>query len=102
MVKKGIITSFNVAFNPHRMGYKVYKIYLKLRNVPEEKKSLLDYLRSSGIVYWMGEFSGTWDLIAAIFAKSDYEFYKLKNNLISKFNKVIVGEEGGIIVDVPH
>ena len=100
LVKKGIITSFNTSFNPHKMGYKIYKIYLTLRNIPEEKDKLFQYLKSSGIVYWMGECSGTWDLIFAFFTKSDYEFFQLKNELISKFNKIIVQEKGGILVDV--
>ena len=100
LVKKKIITSFNAAFNPHKMGYKIYKIYFKLRNIPEEKQRLFDYLRNSGIVYWMGEFSGKWDLIFAFFVKGDYEFFELKNDLISKFNKIIVDEAGGILVDV--
>ena len=75
LVKKGVITSFNAAFNPHKMGYKIYKIYLKLRNVPEEKQRLFEYLQSSGIVYWMGECSGTWDLLdvpLTPFIKSGY------------------------------
>ena len=100
LMKNGIITSFNAAFNPHRMGYKIYKIYLKLRNVPKEKQRLFDYLKSSGIVYWMGECSGTWDLIFGIFAKSDYEFYEMKNELISEFSNILVEEEGEILVDV--
>src|SRR3989338_6684474 len=79
LVKNGVITSFNAAFNHHKMGYKIYKIYLKLRNIPEEKQRLFDYLRNCGIVYWMGEFSGTWDLIFGVFVKNDYEFFELKN-----------------------
>src|SRR3989338_1781204 len=82
LVKDGIITSFNTAFNPHKMGYKIYKIYLKLRNIPEEKQKLFNYLKSSGIVYWMGECSGMWDLIFGIFSKSDYEFFEMKNEII--------------------
>lgn len=100
LVKKGVITSFNAAFNPHKMGYKVYKIYLKLRNIPDEKEKLFEYLKDSGRVYWMGECSGSWDLIFGVFAKTDYEFYDLKNDLLSKFNKILVEEAGGILVDV--
>lgn len=100
LVKKGIITSFNAAFNPHKMGYRLYKIYLKLRNIPEQKKLLVDYLKSSGVVYWMGECSGTWDLIFGVFAKDDYEFFEFKNEFLSRFYKIIVEEEGGILVDV--
>jgi len=100
LVDKGIITSFNAAFNPNKMGYKIYKIYLKLRNVPDEKQKLFEYLKSSGIVYWMGECSGTWDLIFAVFTKNDYEFFEMKNDIISKFNKIIIEEQGGMLLDV--
>lgn len=100
LVKDGIITSFNAAFNPHKMGYKIYKVYLKLRNIPKEKQRLFDYLKSSGIVYWMGECSGTWDLIFGVFAKSDYEFFEMKNELMSEFSNIIVEEQGEILVDV--
>ncbi|MGV8168586.1 MAG: winged helix-turn-helix transcriptional regulator [Candidatus Nanoarchaeia archaeon] len=98
--KKGIITSFNVAFNPHKMGYKIYKVYLKIRNIPEEKQKLFDYLKSSGIVYWMGECSGSWDLIFGVFLKNDYEFFQMKNELLSKFQKIIVEEYGDSLLDV--
>jgi len=100
LVKGGVITSFNAAINPHKMGFKAYKIYVKLRNIPEEKERMFRYLRSSSRVYWMGECSGVWDLIFSFFAKNDYEFYELKNEFISKFNKIIVDEEDGILIDV--
>ena len=100
LVKKGIITSFNAAFNPHKMGHKVHKIYLKLRNIPEEKEKLFQYLKHSGKVYWMGECSGSYDLIFGIFAKNDYEFFELKNDLISKFHKILLQEDGAILIDV--
>ncbi len=100
LVKEGIITSFQVSFNPHKMGYKLYKIYLKMKNVPAEKQRLFLYLKESGRVYWMGECSGSWDLIFAIFAKNDYEFFEVKNEIISEFNGIIVEEEGQMLLDV--
>ncbi|MFZ5955679.1 MAG: winged helix-turn-helix transcriptional regulator [Nanoarchaeota archaeon] len=100
LVEQGIITSFNTALNMHKMGYKAYKLYLKLKNIPNEKAKLFEYLEKSGNVYWLGECSGNWDLIFSIFAKTDYEFFEAKNKLISEFNKIIIQEEGGILVDV--
>ncbi len=99
LIKEGVILSFNAAFNPNKMGYKIYKIYLKLRNLPEEKTRLFGFLRLTGIVYWIGECSGTWDLIFGIFAKNDYEFFGMKNLLISDFSNIIVDEKGEILVD---
>ncbi len=100
LIKEGIITGFQASFNPHKMGYKIYKIYLKLKNVPAEKQRLFTYLKTSGRVYWMGECSGTWDLIFGIFAKNDYEFFEVKSDIISEFNLIIVEEEGQMLLDV--
>jgi len=100
LLERGIITSFNTSINPHKMGYKIYKIYLQLRNLPDEKAKLFSYLRNSGNVYWMGECDGAWDLIFGVFAKSDNEFYKLKNELISVFGNIIVKNFYDVLVDV--
>ena len=90
LVKKGVIKNFQTSINPHKMGYKTYKVYLKLRNITDEKNKLFDFLKSSGIVYWMGECSGRWDFIFAVFAKTDLEFFELKNQLVTEFNNLIV------------
>jgi len=100
LVEQGVITSFNAAINPHKMGYKLYKIYLQLRNIPQEKQRLFKYLKESGRVYWMGECDGTWDLIFGVFARSDYDFYVLKNELISAFGAIIVRNYYDVLVDV--
>jgi len=100
LVQKRIITSFNAAINPHRMGCKLFKVYMRLRNIPAEKEKLFAYLKSSGLVYWMGECSGSWDLIFAVFARNDYQFYEFKNKLISKFSSLIIEEDGEALIDV--
>jgi DNA-binding Lrp family transcriptional regulator len=48
----------------------------------------------------MGECDGAWDLIFGVFAKTDYEFYGVKNELISTFGKIIVKEYYDVLVDV--
>ncbi len=100
LVGEGIITSFNAAINPHKMGYKIYKLYLQLRNIPERRKALFSHLRASGSVYWMGECDGVWDLIFGVFCESDRAFYDLKNRVISDFADIIVRSDGDIYVDV--
>lgn len=98
--KEGIITSFNAAINPHAIGLKLYKIYFKLRNLPEEKQRLFALLKSMGNVYWMGECAGSWDLIVAFFVRNDQEFFQLKNTLLAEYTDLIIDEEGQILVDV--
>lgn len=99
LVKEGIITGFQAAINPHKIGYKLYKIYLKLRNLPTKKEELFSYLKKSGIVYWMGECSGSWDLIFGVFCKGDREFFNFKNEFMSRFSEIIINVNGDSIVD---
>lgn len=100
LVKKGVITGFQTSFNPHKLGWKLYKIYLKLRNIPEQKEELFSYLRSLGLVYWMGEFSGSWDLIFGVFCKEDKDFFELKNTILNRYSEIIIGEYGDVLIDV--
>lgn len=100
LLKEGIITGFQASINPHKIGFKLYKIYLKLRNLPKKKEELFNYLKKSGSVYWMGECSGSWDLIFAIFCKNDYEFFELKNETFSEFSDVILNVYGDSLIDV--
>lgn len=99
LLKNKIILSFNTAINPYKLGYKVYKTYLQLKNIHEEKDKLIDFLKTCGKVYWYGECDGEWNLIFGVFAKSDYEFYDLKNELLSKFSNVIIKHRGTILLD---
>ena len=100
LTKEGIIIGFKSSINPHKIGYKLYKIYLKLKNIPKKKEELFHYLKTSPKIYWIGECSGNWDLIFGMFCKNDYDFFEAKNELISKFNKIIIEEEGQILIDV--
>lgn len=99
LVKKMVILGFNTAINPYKLGFKVYKTYFQLKNVKEEKEKLIDFLNTCGKVYWYGECDGEWNLIFGIFAKSDYEFYNIKNQILSKFGKIILKHQGTILLD---
>jgi Lrp/AsnC family leucine-responsive transcriptional regulator len=99
LVKNKIILSFDTSINPAKLGYRIYKIYLQLRNIPEEREKLLDFLKKCGKVYWFGECDGQWDLIFGVFSKSDFEFYTLKNKILLNFNKIIVKNNSTILLD---
>lgn len=100
LIKDGIITGFYTAINPNKMGYRLFKIYLKFRNIPERREELFTYLRKSVYVYWMGECDGSWDIIFLIYAKDEYLFYNLKNELLSSFKDIIVDVQGDYLLDV--
>ena len=99
LIKNEIIISFDTSINPCKLGYKIYKNYLQLRNVPDQKNRLISYLKGCGKVYWFGECDGEWNIIFGIFAKTDYEFYELKNEILTNFNEIIIKHKGTILLD---
>lgn len=98
--KKGIIEKYITSINPNKLGYEIYKIYLQLENIPEERERFYNYLKNNDRVYWMGICDGVWDCIFAIYAKDPAEFYEIKNTIVSEFKHLIIKKETGTLVDV--
>lgn len=100
LVKHGVITQFNASINFHRMGLKIYKLFIKLKNIPEKVNGLLNFLRKSPEVGWLGEADGAWDIIFSCFFRTDYEFYLFKNSIISDYSQIILDYYGTVHIDV--
>lgn len=100
LVSSGIITGFFTSINPNKMGYTIFKIYLKLKNVPQRKDALLTHLKSLNSVYWIGESDGSWDLVFAVYSKDFYRFYEIKNQIFSLFKDILIDLYGDILLDV--
>ena len=63
--KKGIITGFITSINPNKLGYYMFKAYLKLENIPEEKEKFFNELRTNKGIYWFGISDGAFDCLSA-------------------------------------
>ncbi len=99
MIDSGVISSFVVSYNPSKMGYYLNKVFLKLRNIPQKRKALIEDLKNSEAIIWVGECLGAWDIIFGVFSKSDYDFFEFKNNLISKYSDLILDYQGKKFID---
>ncbi len=100
LVEQGVITEFSTAINPSKMGYRLFKIYLQLKNIESERERLLKFLKSAGNIYWMGECDGEWDIIFAVSVRNEREFFAFKNVMFSKFGSIIIKYYGDMLVDV--
>jgi DNA-binding Lrp family transcriptional regulator len=97
MTDAGIITGFRASINPAKLGYRLFKIYIQTKNIESERAKMLKFLRESGNVYWMGEIDGEWDMIMAVSAKTEKEFFEFKSRLFSKFGPIIIRYAGDIL-----
>jgi len=97
--KKGIITGFITSINPNRLGYQMYKVYLKLENIPEEREKFFEELKLKKEVYWFGVSDGAFDCVLALLAKNVTEYFEKVNSLLSKWQHLVVSKILGTMVD---
>lgn len=99
LVAKGVIEKFQVAINPSRLGYLMFKVYLKLENIPDEREKFFEELKMNRNVYWMGISDGAFDCVFAILSRSVHGFYEEINSLLSRWKELIVSKVIGTMVD---
>ena len=100
LLSRGIIQNFHTTINYSRIGFRKYKIFLRLRNLPDRKKDFREFLCSLGNVYWIGESSGTWDLLVGLFYKDEIELAAISNQFVNKFDDLIVARSGQIMISI--
>jgi DNA-binding Lrp family transcriptional regulator len=97
--EKGIIEGFITSINPNKLGFYMFKVYLQLENIPEERERFYNYLKSQKNVYWIGISDGVFDCVFAILSKSIIEYYEQINKILSDFKKLIIRKVLGVMVD---
>lgn len=96
---KGIITGFITSINPNKLGYYMFKVYLKLENIAEEREKFFSELKQNKDIYWMGISDGAFDCVFAILSRSIPEYFSKINYLLSKWQHIIVSKILGTMVD---
>jgi DNA-binding Lrp family transcriptional regulator len=97
--KKGIISKFITSVNPNKLGCYMFKIYLKLENIPEARENFFNELKKNKSIYWIGISDGAFDCVFASVAKSIPEFYIQINELLSEWKTLIISKVIGTMVD---
>lgn len=99
LVNKGVITGFITSINPNKMGYYMFKVYLQLKNIPNERERLFEFLKNERSIYWFGISDGAFDCVFAILSRSIPGYYEQANRIFSEFKGLIVKKVLGTMVD---
>jgi DNA-binding Lrp family transcriptional regulator len=97
--EKGVITGFITSLNPNRLGYYMFKVYLKLENIPDEREKFFEELKQNKDIYWYGISDGVFDCVFVILSKSITEYYEKINFVLSKWEHLIISKVLGTMVD---
>lgn len=76
--------------NPYKLGYTIYKTYLKLEVNRERWTQLVAFLNKHPNTFWLAECYGSSDLIWGIAARTPKEAYDIQNQLFSDFSDVVM------------
>lgn len=96
--KNKIIRGYTVYIDFARLGFQGYKIYLKLRNDQKMKEKFYEDLKSRLDVFWFAVGDGVWDVALTFMAKTNDDFYFIKNDLFSKYSNLILEKFTGSLV----
>lgn len=97
--EKGIITGYLTAINPNKFGWHMFKVYLQLENIPQERQKFYAYLRGSRRIYWYGICDGAYDCIFAILSRNVTDYYDEINAICSQWRHLIIRKVLGVMVD---
>jgi Lrp/AsnC family transcriptional regulator, leucine-responsive regulatory protein len=100
--KKGVIERFNVWIDPTKLGFQVFKLYMKIINKPNRKKEFIEYVKNEKRLFWLGIGDGAFDIGVTFFGKDTKDYYEFEKEFISKFRDIIISKKTGTIVDVFH
>ena len=97
--KNGILTGFITSINPNKLGFYMFKVYLKLENITNEREMFFEELKKNKDIYWYGISDGVFDCVFAILSRSVTEYYGKINILLSRWDHLIVSKVLGTMVD---
>ena len=90
LIEEKIVKQCTVMINPYRLGFTLFKTYLKVSKHKERYTALLSLLKSHPRVYWIADCDGRWDLIFATFAKNPHEFLQIQNAILGACNDIVL------------
>jgi len=100
LLREGVIKQCTVTINPYRLGYTLFKTYLKVNKQKARYDALLTLLRTHPRIYWIADCDGRWDLIFATFAQSPFEFFEIQNKILSECNDIVLSFTNLTLVNV--
>jgi Lrp/AsnC family leucine-responsive transcriptional regulator len=95
--KRGIISGYATWLNVSKLGYQAYKIYLKIGGSDKEREEFFEDMKGQSDIFWLGTADGAWDVGLTFFAKDNGDFFRRKNEIFSRYNRIILQKFIGVM-----
>lgn len=101
LIKNGVIKKFITQVDATKLGFSVYKLFLRFQNLSVNKKQeLFQWFLDNNFVYWFAECRGRWDCNLTIFARDIHHFDEIHSEFIDLFGLYISEQEFNITIEV--
>lgn len=100
LTARKLLRRSTTSVNLYRLGFTIFKSYLRLENNRQRIAELGDYLRAHPRVYWLAECDGGWDLMIAVFARNAREFHLIHSEIVTRFNEIVLNFSMYTLVEV--
>jgi Lrp/AsnC family leucine-responsive transcriptional regulator len=99
--KRGLIQGYYGLLNVYAFGYQLYRIYVSLQRMPEEKKNeFFEYLKGIKQVGQIALTGGKYDIIIGIIEKTNARFQLLVDDIMNKYGVFIALKDISIITEL--
>lgn len=88
--QRKILTGYTVSVNLYRLGFTIFKCYLRLENERPRVQAMVEFLKNHARIYWVALCDGSWDLMIAVFARSPREFHTILSDIVTRFNEIVL------------
>lgn len=96
---EGIINGYQTWIDFTKLGYHSYKLYLRLSATPSQLQEMYKYISKEKRCFAFFTADGAWSLGLAYFAKNHHEFYEIQNDLVNKFEDLIISKTNCSMLD---
>jgi DNA-binding Lrp family transcriptional regulator len=85
--KLNVIRGYYTCIDISKIGYSIFKIYIKLQNLDEKKENeMIKDLSKNPNITWVGTCDGIWDMYLVIWSKNVFQFNDIFTEINNKYS----------------
>ncbi|MBT4604095.1 Lrp/AsnC family transcriptional regulator [archaeon] len=85
--KLDVIQGYYSCIDISKVGYSIFKIYIRLQNLSkEEEEKMINDLSQSPQITWVAQCDGAWDLYLVVWAKNVFSFNETFKEINNKYS----------------
>ena len=85
LIDSGLITEFNTVIDVKKLGWQIYMVYIRLRNIDIEKeRKIIEELENHPNIAWLIKCVGNYDIITKFFVKDNGHISSLMKEIEEK------------------